>query len=106
MSAAAGDLPLRRRLLGAHVVRRAETQSRFGHAAAGGGAHRERDAEVGHHRAAVVQEDVLRLDVAVDHAVPVRVVQRVSDLAGDAHRFVDAELGFAIELRRAASRRR
>ena len=57
----------------------------------------ERDAEVGDQRAAVVQQDVLGLDVAVDHAVPVRVVERVGDLARDPHRVVDRELLLAVE---------
>ena len=50
------------------------------------------------HRPAVVQQDVLGLDVAVDHAVPVRIVERVGDFARDPHRFVDAELRLAIQL--------
>ena len=57
--------------LGARVVRRAEAEARLGHAAAGGGAHRQRNPEVGHHRPAVVEQDVFRLDVAVDDALVV-----------------------------------
>ena len=72
---ARGNLPLAHRLLGAHVVRRAEAHAGLGHPGAGG-AHRQRDAEVGHQRRAVVQQDVLGLDVAVDDAVAVGVVQR------------------------------
>ena len=45
-----------------------------------------------------MEEDVLGLDVAVDHAVAVRVVQRVGDVGRDAHRLVDAQLLLAIEL--------
>ena len=56
MSVRAGDLLLRRRLLGAHVVRRAEREARLRHPAAGRRAHRERDAEIRHHRAPVVQQ--------------------------------------------------
>ena len=59
----------------AHVVRRAERHAGLGHAGAARLAGGERDAEVGDERAAVVQQDVLRLDVAVDHAVPMGVVQ-------------------------------
>ena len=103
---ARGDLLLGGRLLGAHVVRRAERQAGLGHPPAGRRAHRQRDAEVGDHRPAVLQQDVLGLDVAVDHAVAVRVVERVGHVGGDPHRLVDAELGLAIELARAASRPR
>ncbi len=48
--------------------------------------------------AAVVQQNVLGLDVAMDDAVPMRVVERVGHLARDAHRLVDAELRLAVEL--------
>src|SRR2546422_2294190 len=37
---------------------------------------RSRDAEVRHHRLAVLEQDVLRLNVAVDHPVAMRVVER------------------------------
>ena len=39
-----------------------------------------------------MQQDVLRLDVAVDHIVCVRVLQRIPDLARDAQRVVDRQL--------------
>ena len=101
-----GDLLLGGGLLGAHVVRRAERHAGLGHPAAGRGTQRQRDAEVGHHRAAVVEQDVLGLDVAVDDAVPVGVVEGIGDGRGDADRLVDAELGLAVEFRAQASRRR
>src|SRR3546814_4545299 len=47
---------------------------------------RERNAEVGHECFVPRQQDVLRLDVAVDHAVPVRPRERRRDVAGDAER--------------------
>ena len=46
-----------------------------------------------------MQQDVLGFDVAVDHALPVGVVQRVGDGRGNAHRLIYAELRFAIEFR-------
>jgi len=45
-----------------------------------------------------VQQDVLGLDVPVDHPPPVGVVQRVRHLGGDPHGLVDRELGVAVEL--------
>ena len=56
-----------------------------------------RDAEVGDDGVAALEQDVLRLDVAVDDAVGVGVAQRVGDLAGDLERVVDGELLFAVE---------
>jgi hypothetical protein len=79
-------------------VRRAERETGLGHPAAGGGAHRPGNPEVGHHRAAVVQQDVLWLDVPMDDAVPVGVVQRVGHRHSDLDGLVDAELGVAVEL--------
>jgi hypothetical protein len=45
-----------------------------------------------------VQQDVARLDVAVDDVVAVGVVQRVGRLPRDADRLVHAELALAVEL--------
>ena len=45
----------------------------------------------------VVQQDVLRLDVAMHDAAAVRVLERVGDFARDAHRVVDGQLLFALE---------
>ena len=52
------------------------------------------EAEVGQHRLALEQEDVLGLDVAVDQAVAMGVFQGGGDLAHDADRLVDRELLF------------
>ena len=77
MSDCAGHL-VAERLLGRDVVGGAE------HAAGGGQAlrlERAGDAEVGDLRAAVgVDQDVLRLHVAVDEAVGVRALERAADL--------------------------
>ena len=39
-----------------------------------------------------LEQDVLGFDVAMDHAVPVRRVEAIRDLARDAHRLVDGQL--------------
>ncbi len=57
----------RSRLLRTHVVGRPQRHPGLGHASAGRGAQGQRDAEVRHHGTAVVEQDVLRLDVPVDH---------------------------------------
>ena len=69
----------------------------LGHPVAARLARGEGDAEVGHQRSAVVHQDVLGLDVAVDHAVPVGVVQRRGDLGGDPDRVGHGELLLPVE---------
>ena len=91
------ELALAHRLLGAHVCRRAETHPCLGHSAAAGLARGQRNAEVRDHRVPAVQQDVLRLDVAMDHAVLVRVLQGIGYFAGDTQRVVDGELLLARE---------
>ena len=67
--------------------------------------HGERDAEVGDERVPALQQNVLGLDVAMDHAERVRVAERVGDLARDAHRVVDRAAAARARAARAASRR-
>ena len=69
---------LARRLLRRHVLRGAEREAGPGHPLAAGLLDSECDAEVRDQRRAVVEQDVLRLDVAVDHAVLVCVRQRLA----------------------------
>ena len=52
----------------------------------------EGDPEVGDQRSAIVQEDILGLDVAMDNVVAMRVVERAPNLTRDAHRVVDRQL--------------
>ena len=75
-----------RRLLGAHEVRGAHDLPRIGHGARVLPA--VRDAEVGHQCAARarLEQDVVRLHVAVHDAAPVRVGERPRHLAQDARR--------------------
>ena len=59
----------------------------------------EGDAEISHERGAVVQENVLRLDVAMHHALAMRVIERTCDFAGDAYRVGDGQLPFTLQSR-------
>ena len=60
-----------------------------------GGVQRARDAEVEDDRVSSGQHDVVGLDVAVDDAVLVGVLQGAADFAGDLKRGVERELRFA-----------
>ena len=82
-------------LLGAHVGRRAHHHAGLGER--GVGAQRLADAEVGHHGRPFVQQDVLGLDVPVDHLVAVGVVERGGDLPGDGQRLGQGQLPLALE---------
>ena len=84
-------------LFRAHVLRCAEGEARLREAVPSGLLHGERDAEVREHRFAVLQHDVLGLDVAVDHPLAVRVVERSRHLTGDVDRFTQAELAFGAQ---------
>ena len=87
-----GRRPRRRsaRLLGREVLRRADDRSRLRHLARGGAG----DAEVHHLQAPVgSDDDVVRLDVAVDGAVPVRELERGEDLARVVDRDADRRAG-------------
>ena len=55
------------------------------------------NAEVGHDGAIGLKQNVLGLDVAVDHARRVRVVQRVSHVGHDLHRKIGRKCAVAIE---------
>ena len=81
-----------RRLLGAHVGRSPDRQAGLGQAIVRP-RQGPRDAEVGDEGGAVGgEEQVLGLDVAVDHAVPVRVLERPGGLGGDPERPVHRQL--------------
>ena len=84
-------------LLGAHVERRANAQAGLGQPRAPRRPHREGDPEVGHDGLAVLHEDVGRLDVTVDHAVPVRMVECVGHARRDANCLFDRQLLVLVE---------
>ena len=85
------------RLLRAHVRGRAETQARLGDAMSAGLRDRERNPEVGDDRLLLLKQHVLRLEVAVDDVVAVRVVEGARDRRRYADGFVDRKLLLAIE---------
>ena len=82
--AAKVDLLERGDLLRAHVGRGAHGDARAGEPVAARGHDRPGDAEVEQHRAVGREDDVVGLDVPVDDAVPVGMLERVQQVVGDA----------------------
>jgi len=77
----------------------ASARAAIGLALTTGALHGERDTEIGHERLAIVQQDVLRLDVAVNDILPMRVVKRARHFACDAHGLGDRQLALTLESR-------
>ena len=73
------------------------------HAGAAGALDCERDAEIGDERVAALEQNVFRLDVAVNHAEAVGVAECIRDLARDRDRIGNWELPFAFEAARSVS---
>jgi hypothetical protein len=84
-------------LLGTHVGRRAHHQTSFGQPVRASRHESTRYTEIGNTCVPAREEDVLGLDVAVHDTLLMGVVQRFSDLACEADRFVQLELAFAAE---------
>ena len=84
-------------LFGAHVTHCAERNVRAGQCLAACNAYRPGDAEISDHRDAIRQQDVLRLNVAVDHTTPVCVAERCGYLLHDSECFLEAHVAHAIE---------
>ena len=92
------DLALAHRLLGTHVMRGTEAHAGLGHpGAAAGAAYGERDPEIRYQRGAVMQENVFGLDVAVDDAMPVSIVECRCDFGRDADRIGHRQLLFPVQ---------
>ncbi len=94
--AARVDVALSRRLLRAHVARRPQRQPGLGQFLAAHRAHRPCDTEVGHPGMAILQEDVLGLEVAMNEPMAMGVIEGISDLAEELQRLVDRQLGLAV----------
>jgi hypothetical protein len=85
------------RLLRAHVGRGADHHAGRGQLLPSRRRHRPGDPEVGDQRVAFLEQDVLGLDVAVHHALPVSVVQGVGHLARDLERVLQRKLPVPLE---------
>ena len=79
-------------LLGAHVRGRTDRHPALRERVEDGLAHGLPDPEVGHERVPVLQHDVLRLHVAVDDTVAVRVIEGTGHVGGDPHGLLHREL--------------
>jgi hypothetical protein len=64
-----------------HVLRSAKREARARDALAASLLECQRDAEVGDHRASILEQHILGFDIAVNDATRVGVVERASDLA-------------------------
>ena len=84
-------------LLGRHVIGRAHRKARLREAAPSGGSHGQRDPEICDDRLAVLYQDVRWLDVPMNHAASVRVLQRLGHRGSNPHRFVNRQLLVAVQ---------
>ena len=84
------------RLFRTHVRRGADADPCLRERVAPRVAHCLADAEVGHERMPVLKHDVLGLDVAVDHVVPMRIVERSGHFLRNPHGFGHGELAGSV----------
>src|SRR5512141_2562743 len=84
-------------LLRTHVLRSAERKSSLRDTVAACIAHSERDSEIRYDRLARLHQNVLRLEIAVNHPMRVGVVERVCNGDRNADSLVDRKLLLAIE---------
>ncbi len=84
-------------LLGTHVERCSRREAGLRQPRTARFVDRDRDPEVRDHCHALVQQDVLGLDVAVDHTVAVRVVQGRGDLPRQLRGVFDREPAFTVQ---------
>jgi hypothetical protein len=84
-------------LLGTHVARSPERQTSLSDPSTTGLSHSQGDPEISYDRTAVVEQNVLGLDVPVDDVVPVRIVKGTRDFSCDSDRVGDGELLLLVE---------
>ena len=84
-------------LLRAHVDRSAEHEACLRKRSTAVSGDRARDAEVGDDGAAILQQNVLGLDVAMDDPASMRVRERGRDLVANPERVIYGELALAVE---------
>ena len=84
-------------LFGAHVVRGADRHPGLGQFVAPRFAHRPRDTEIRHQGMAFLEQDVFRLDVAVNDVAGMGALQRVGDLAGELDRLAQGQLFLPVQ---------
>ena len=89
------QLPAGAGLLRAHVRGGAEREPGLGQPVLAGGGDGARDPEVRHDRLVAFQQDVFRLDIAVDDAVRMGVAQGAQHLGGDPHGLIERQLALA-----------
>ena len=89
------DVDLTGDLLRTHVGRSAQQGTVLRERVAARRSERFADAEVGHHGHAVVDHDVLRFDVSMDDALPVRVIERASHRTRDLQRILHRDSALA-----------
>src|ERR1700674_5348339 len=90
-------LPVFRPLLGTHVSGRAERDARLSEPLATRGRDGAGDSEVRNQGVAVLEQDVLGLDIPVYDAEAVGVAQRLRHVACNAQRLGDRELRLAVQ---------
>ena len=93
------DRTIARGLLGRHVLGRPQREPSLRHPLPARVAYRKRDPEVGDHRLPRLHQDVLGLEIPMDHAVLVRIRQRAGDRRCNPHGVGHGELLLAIEPR-------
>jgi hypothetical protein len=86
-------------LLGTHVLRSAKRQSSLREPPTTSARYSESNSKISYERMTIVKENVLRLYVAMYHAVTVRIPKSASHFARNAKRVIHRQLTLAVEAR-------